>query len=164
MSSSVVSGVPVQAGYVFLTCKKIKSKLRVKILSQGYYNDANCQFPRDIRQEGAIFKVPVSAIKLLTAKSGRYFYSVKQKHHIEIVEGGSISSTTTSTPSVDLSQITVFEDTTLTECAVCYDAPKSMVFVPCGHFYTCATCSKKCDKCPICRVSVTQTIDKSLID
>jgi Ca-activated chloride channel family protein len=39
--------------YVELACIKQGSKLRVKIVSAGYLNYANCQFPRDIRIEGA---------------------------------------------------------------------------------------------------------------
>ena len=144
----------VQEGFVFLKCCKVGSKLRVKILTNGYYQDANCQFPRDIRQDGLVYRVPTHAIKLVQSR-GRAFYSVKQKHNITIVE---------KQVDVDLSTVTVYEDTTITECAVCYDAPKSTVFIPCGHFYTCVTCANKCTKCPICRETVTQTIDKSLVD
>jgi len=37
---------------VYLQCVKVKNKLRVRITTPGYKNDANCQFPRAIRVEG----------------------------------------------------------------------------------------------------------------
>ena len=45
---------------VYLECVREKSKLRVRIISPGYYSDANCQFPRAIRVEGRKYSVPPS--------------------------------------------------------------------------------------------------------
>ncbi|XP_015693989.1 E3 ubiquitin-protein ligase APD2 isoform X1 [Oryza brachyantha] len=41
-------------------------------------------------------------------------------------------------------------------CKICYDAPRSCFFIPCGHGFACFTCAKRIaeDKnqtCPICR-------------
>uniref|UniRef100_A0A0D9WNW9 RING-type domain-containing protein n=1 Tax=Leersia perrieri TaxID=77586 RepID=A0A0D9WNW9_9ORYZ len=41
-------------------------------------------------------------------------------------------------------------------CKICYDAPRSCFFIPCGHGFTCFTCAKriaedKTQACPICR-------------
>lgn len=42
---------------VVLKCNRIKGKLRIKVVSEGYNPDFNVQFPRDIRQEGARYVV-----------------------------------------------------------------------------------------------------------
>ena len=70
--------------FVELKCIKEGSKLRVRILSPGYLANANCQFPRDIRIEGLRYKVKIEDIKLITAR-GRWFYSVKKKDSIELL-------------------------------------------------------------------------------
>jgi hypothetical protein len=41
---------------VFLKCVKEGSKLRIKIISSGFFNEANCQFPKNIRVEGRKFQ------------------------------------------------------------------------------------------------------------
>lgn len=64
--------------FVELICVKKDGKLRVRILSEGYYNDANCQFPKDLRVENRRFRVPVANVNLITMK-GKYYYSVKKK-------------------------------------------------------------------------------------
>lgn len=35
-------------------------------------------------------------------------------------------------------------------CVICMANKKSMVFVDCGHFAVCFSCSKRCKKCPVC--------------
>lgn len=139
---------------VLLKCVKEGSKLRVKIVSSGYFNDSNCQFPRDLRAEGRMYKVPPESITLASSKNGNYFYRVK-KGQIEVVN--------LVDPEV-LKKMTVFEDASLSECAICFEAPKDTVIVPCGHFYTCKPCSSKLQRCPICRGGITSIIDKSQMD
>ena len=49
---------------VVLKCDRIKGKLRIRIVSEGYDPDLNVQFPRSIREEGASYlvdKVELSA-------------------------------------------------------------------------------------------------------
>lgn len=41
-------------------------------------------------------------------------------------------------------------------CKICYDAPRSCFFIPCGHGFTCFTCARRIvedenKSCPICR-------------
>ncbi|RCV21106.1 hypothetical protein SETIT_4G111000v2 [Setaria italica] len=41
-------------------------------------------------------------------------------------------------------------------CKICYDAPRSCFFIPCGHCFTCFTCARRIVEeenkaCPICR-------------
>ena len=136
---------------VTLKCIKEGSKLRVRIVTQGYYNEANCQFPRDLREEGRQFTVPAHAVSLITSR-GKWFYSVKNKSLI-----------TVNSEEV-LTSLKVYEDTETVECAICYDQPKCMVLIPCGHYHTCATCTGKIMTCPICRVTITKSINKALME
>jgi hypothetical protein len=137
---------------VELQCIKVGSKLRVRILTPGYYRDANCQFPRDLRVEGRHYKVSPSIISLITTR-GKYYYSVTNRGAIQVVDA----------TNIDLNALKVYEDTDTTECAICMSAPKDSVMYPCGHFYTCDECSKKLTTCPICRQKVSQIISKSQI-
>ena len=38
-----------------------------------------------------------------------------------------------------------------TECAICMEFNKEIIFYPCRHFYCCKLCSKLFESCPICR-------------
>lgn len=49
---------------VYLKCIKESGKLRVKIISPGYNQNANCQFPRDMRVENRVFCVPANNISV----------------------------------------------------------------------------------------------------
>jgi hypothetical protein len=69
------------ADHVFLQCVAEGSRLRVRIISPGYFNDANCQFPRSIREEGRYFSVPASSVRLAYSRNS-YFYRVSQPIHI----------------------------------------------------------------------------------
>ena len=138
---------------VILKCVKEGSKLRVKIVTRGYYNDANCQFPKDIRKEGRMYKVNVYNVILASSKAGKYFYRVNS--------GISIIS---ESEMLTVTSIKVFEDKTEKDCAVCLCVPKTTVIVPCGHFYTCMDCAKKLDRCPICRGGIQKLIDKTNMD
>ena len=131
---------------VQLKCVKIGSKLRIRILTPGYYNNANCQFPRDLRLEGRLYEVDSSAITLITRSKN--YYSITKKFEIKIL-------------SESLSNVKVFEDSSSNECAICMINDKCIIIVPCGHYYTCAICTAKISKCPICRINFTKTIDKS---
>ena len=41
------------------------------------------------------------------------------------------------------------------ECIVCWDAPATHIFVPCGHQCVCERCGAKLERCPKCRVVPT---------
>lgn len=135
---------------VTLICVKEGSKLRVKILSEGYIQHANCQFPKSIREEGATYLVDSKFINLHTSR-GRYFYSVKKKEEITVVFNKSKS-------------ITIYENTEESDCAVCFSCSKDTVFVPCGHYYCCLNCASRLNNCPICRCIVTNYVNRSLVD
>ena len=138
---------------VRLKCIKIGGKLRVRILTPGYFTNANCQFPRDLRIEGRLYDVSADAVILITRNCKNY-YSVTKKLAIKIVS--EIDALTES-----LHIIKVFEDDTSDDCAICMTNEKCMIIVPCGHYYTCTECTKKINKCPICRCGFTKSINKS---
>lgn len=134
---------------VELECIKIGPKLRIRIVSSGYYRDANCQFPRDLRVEGRHYKVPRNSISLITTR-GKYYYSITSRGSIQVID-------------TDLHALKVYEDADTIDCAICMALPKDSVMYPCGHFYTCDECSKKLATCPICRQKITQIIPKAQI-
>ncbi|KAM0952690.1 putative transcription factor C2H2 family [Dioscorea sansibarensis] len=41
-------------------------------------------------------------------------------------------------------------------CRVCFEGEICMVLLPCRHHTLCKSCSEKCKKCPICRVSIEE--------
>jgi len=143
--------------YVILECVEEGSKLRVKMKSPGYLINSNCQFPRDLRIAGRKFKVPVADVKLMSQR-GKYFYSIKKKTNIEII------SDITEILRDNLKNMKIYEDVETSDCAVCLYETKNIVFIPCGHFYTCKSCSGRLKTCPICRVNISECIDKNLFD
>jgi len=46
-----------------------------------------------------------------------------------------------------------------TECALCMDAERSVVFLPCTHACSCSKCALECKQCPICRAPVTSCVN-----
>ena len=55
-------------------------------------------------------------------------------------------------------------DDTETLCAVCFDARKDHIIVPCGHQCLCGACAKMLvesetrPKCPLCRGDIRETM------
>lgn len=147
---------------VYLKCIKSQGKLRVRIITPGFYTHANCQFPRELREEGKIFRVHHENINLIQTR-GKYYYSVKNKKWIEEVNvPPAYLLTPLSTNS--FSNLKVYENEEQEECLICFDAPKEAVFNPCGHYYTCMKCSQQCKTCPICRQRVIAFISKGSMD
>jgi hypothetical protein len=144
--------------YVELVCIKQGPKLRVKILTPGYLGHANCQFPRDIRVEGARYRVREDDIKLITAR-GRWFYSVKKKDNIDI-----LNQEANLYDQLNLQDIQIYEDVDEIDCLICMTEPKSTVFYPCGHYHACGVCAKLVTSCPMCMTRIENRIDRSLID
>ncbi len=134
---------------VYLECVKERSKLRVRIVSPGYLNSANCMFPKDIREEGRKYKVSRWNVRLITTR-GKYYYSVLSGITV-------IDSLPAPKTAADVAH--VYEDTSNTECAICFTEPKGVVVAPCGHYYMCLSCGEKVDKCPICRGPVEGLIN-----
>ncbi|XP_077236119.1 uncharacterized protein LOC143877782 isoform X2 [Tasmannia lanceolata] len=43
-------------------------------------------------------------------------------------------------------------------CRICFEGEISTVLLPCRHRVLCSTCSEKCKKCPICRISIEERL------
>jgi hypothetical protein len=153
VNNNITMSVPT---VVRLKCVKIGSKLRVRIVTPGYFTNANCQFPKDLRVEGRLYDVDVNAVNLVTRNKN--FYSITKKSAIKIVSD--IDSLTESFADTKIN-IKVYEDNASDDCAICMTNEKCMIIVPCGHYYTCATCTALIKKCPICRCGFTKAINKS---
>ena len=140
------------ADEVQFLCVKEGRDLRIRIVSPGYLPGANCQFPRGIRREGGRYSSPASAVKTRRSPKGTYFYSVTASAVREVAPS-----------ALDLSGVKVFADEA-PECAICMDAPKTLVFVPCGHFCSCEGCFPSLKrKCPMCRAAIDVAVDRSQI-
>lgn len=139
---------------VYLKCVKEASKLRTKIISPGFFNEANCQFPRNIRVEGMKYTVPLHAISFSESSNHKFFYRI-DKNYIKIYNAES-----------DITQI--FEDDTTTECTICMNANKEIVFAKCGHYICCEECSltifQTTKKCPVCRTKIDEIVKRDLIE
>ena len=133
---------------VELECIRAGSKLRVRVISPGYNPNANCQFPRALRLEGRKFRVPREALRFAAGPQGTFFYRVSTKN-IEVIE-----------PTIDTSNLTVYNVSP--ECVVCMSSESDIVFIPCGHFCTCAECGAKLNRrCPMCRAGIEAMVHSS---
>ena len=132
-----------------LKCVREGKKLRIKIISPGYIQSANCRFPRDIREENREYLVPQADITLMDTTRNLFFYSIK-KRNIKIVE-----------LELDLSNLKIYGDTSELECAICMtNENEIIIFAPCGHYCSCIVCSKKLKNCPMCRTNIKQIVTK----
>lgn len=148
---------------VTLKCIKEGSRLRVRITSPGYYHDANCQFPRDIRLVGRSYECPASDVTLAKGPRGKYFYRINKKG-IKVLDS--------EKPSEKVS-LKVYGDDDSDECLICMDQTKDVVFAPCGHFCSCGGCaqlllattssSTSSSTCPLCRTAISVVVERKNI-
>lgn len=54
----------------------------------------------------------------------------------------------------DNTNINTNTDTENTLCVVCWENPRTVVFLPCKHLQLCEICAGGCTECPYCRVFV----------
>ena len=108
-------------------------------------------FPKDLRVEGRRFSCKSYDVNLITSR-GKYYYTIS-KSGIKVL------------PDIlDPTSITVYEDTSSDECAICMTNPKNTIINPCGHYYMCNTCAVSVKSCPICRGGISGLINKSQMD
>jgi hypothetical protein len=140
---------------VNLACVKEGGRLRVKITSPGYNPCANCQFPQNLRKDGATYSVPPGCIRFARGSAGTFFYRITKKSEIRI-EGEKSVAVPSKIYGID-------DEDTL--CQVCFENERSEIFIPCGHFCCCASCYKNlpAPSCPMCRATIQDSIDKSKI-
>lgn len=148
-------------------CIKQGSRLRVRIISPGYNPNANCQFPRKIRKEGAIYEAPKEALTFSKNSAQKFFYRVKassikvifanDENNDGIIGSNEIQNNTTS---IHLEK--VYGESG--ECNICFDNKKDIVFVPCGHFCCCHYCYSQLKEktCIMCRekINLVATLDQ----
>ncbi|KAK2182415.1 hypothetical protein NP493_354g00014 [Ridgeia piscesae] len=75
---------------------------------------------------------------------------------------GTKTSVSATEPSLSLGKKTeekleTTEDQRL-QCKICMDAEAKIVFLPCGHLCSCATCAPALRNCPICRALIRGTV------
>ena len=138
---------------VYLRCVKEGKKLRVKIISNGYNHEANCQFPRKIRVEGAVYSVPIEDVYFSEMRS-KFFYRIK-KNNIQIINDSKVRIAN------------IYEGGDSSECIICMSNPYEVVLVYCGHYCMCKTCAdqllRTTKKCPICRAEVAMAVTRDRI-
>ena len=134
-----------------LKCVQEGSKLRVRIVSPGYNPNANCSFPRALREVDRRFLVPIENITFSENSSKKFFYRVKPKG-IKVVE-------TSTTPL----KIYGNSEDDPTDCCVCLCEERSVAFAPCGHYITCLGCSGLLKVCPLCRTKISRIVKKEEI-
>ena len=169
-----------QNDIVLLKCVKEHNKLRIKIVSPGYVQQANCQFfkallwkirniyqpladkyfPRDIRVDGREYSVPKTDVFMAQTK-GKFFYRIGKKN-IKIIE---------DILSKDkYKDLKIYGEENLTTCSICFDdidtTPEIcfVIFVPCGHYVCCDRCAFTCKEkgcCPMCRAKIEEIITKN---
>lgn len=136
--------------FVYLKCVKEKGKLRMRITSSNYLNNANCQCKRDIRVENATYYIRKENIKVVKSSKGNYFYRLSGVVNVEL---------RSVLPS------TIYEDVDDPLCIVCYENTKNVVFDTCGHYNMCLGCCEQLTKkvCPTCRSCVNAFIPSSML-
>ncbi len=142
---------------VRLKCFKVGKKLRVRIIESGYNHEANCQFPRAIREEGREYLVPREDISFAENARMKFFYRVKKKR-IKIV----------GESELDLKDLKIYEDEEDVECCICMAKDKDSVFAPCGHYTCCNECAIKVKTssglCPMCRSKIEHVVGRDQIE
>lgn len=150
-------------GLVRFRCVSVGGKLRVRVISPNYNPNANCQFPRSIRQNGCEYVAPRSALKFARGPAGKFFYRVAAKQ-IEIAPDNHDESAI-GQQQVAVVRIYELDDT----CSICLSEPPQLVFVPCGHYCVCIDCDEQLKvkyrnrRCPMCRSDIQQAVTKDQI-
>jgi hypothetical protein len=172
---------------IILECVAEKKKLRIKfhsfvddenkddikIFTNVYDNSYNCQFPKDIREEGRFYSIPNEDMTLNDDGIKMPFYKVR-KNNIKILteEETAIYKNTEITRKervkasheIDISQLKIYE---AIECVVCLSVESNTIFIPCAHRCVCNECyegikSTKND-CPLCRTKIKKIINNKII-
>lgn len=154
--------------YVLLQCVKEGSKLKVKMVStQPFIKGINCQFPRNIRQEGMYYVVKSSDVKL-RGTGTRNFYSAIKKGAVvcqtfDLNEVKKYINNLAVGEPDKIMPAKIFGEDEDMECIICMCEDKNSVFVPCGHYMTCGECAARCKSCPICRANIVSILRRDEI-
>lgn len=134
-----------------LRCVKEGRKLRVRIISDGYNHQANCQFPTKIRVEGQEYEIPSQNVTMIE-KNGKFYYRAMKD--VRVVQPEQVIP----------KDLKIYGDLDLTECSICMSDTETepnllfVIFAPCGHYCACQDCAQKCKTCPMCRGEIKQLV------
>lgn len=133
--------------YVYLQCIVVNGRLRVRIISNNYFQNLNVQFPRGLRIKNQIYRVPATHVGLISNRFRDYYFVKRQG--IELIEGSDKEY-----------KVKLFTEEGDDTCCICLTEKKYYVYVFCGHFYVCKACHDHGDfkKCPICRSIIVNAI------
>jgi hypothetical protein len=149
---------------IYLKCVSAGKKLHVRVISPGYNHEANCQFPRNIRQEGKTYSAPLCNLSFSQMR-GKFFYRVS-KNNIKIIEDNSkiINSVESKECKISIKQIYENVDA---DCIICMDNKYEVVLVPCGHYCLCKECANQLQKsksnCPLCRQKINMFVTRDML-
>lgn len=148
--------------------------LPLQTFGNVYDNTYNCQFPRDIRQEGRFYEIGKDDLTLAVTGSTP-FYRIN-KRNIRIVNRDGRTAVPVETKkavkgkkkveSLPQPQLAVVPDQIfeVNECVICMSCVPNIIFLPCAHLCSCGDCFKmmqsKGNDCPMCRRRITGTIPK----
>jgi len=125
--------------------------------------EANCQFPRDIRREGCMYTVPSSSIRFAENAYRKFFYRIA-RHSVTVLTDVDNVDEITKNQRIHLAK--VFEEENV-ECIVCMDHDHDAVLVPCGHYCMCEKCANHIHTtihtCPMCRRRIDQVVTRNQI-
>ena len=154
------NGLPRHPRDCSFICIKVGSRLRIRIKSHKYSQEANCQFPKAIREEGRLYTAPASDVSMVGTR-GKFYYRVR-KANIKIV--GSCYDIEEDVTDVEDPKVKEIFEEGGSECIVCMDANYEVVIVPCGPYGLCKECASSIQGttsgCPICRGDIAVLVTR----
>lgn len=152
---------------IILECVKDKNKLRIrfnsfidnegKVFTNVYNNIYNCQFPKNIRENGRFYEIEDN--DLIIVDSITPFYKIKKKNIRILSDEESKIYKKNNVKEEDISELKIYE---IGDCVVCLSIPSNIIFIPCGHMCVCNECYQGLKKikncCPLCRRNITKVI------
>lgn len=140
--------MPEEEEFVYLQCQKVQNRLRVRVISNNYFQNLNCQFPRALRVENQIYRVPAKDVRIVK-NLNKDFYFIAKKNIALIGEN-----------IAPREYVKIFTEENDDTCCICLDNKKFYVYISCGHFYVCKRCqdSRNIPTCPICRAVIVEAV------
>jgi hypothetical protein len=148
-----------------------KNKLRIRFHSyvddsgkcymNVYNNKYNCQFPKDIREEGFFYQIPDNDMSIINDGYRTPFYKVNKKNiRILTSEEASIYKNNDKSTNISEQSLKLYE---VADCVICLTDPSSIILIPCAHMALCRNCynclMKTNNKCPLCRKNILNIIE-----
>jgi len=149
-----------EVNVVVLQCVRDRGKLRIRfkqcidhsgrVYYNSYDNNYNCRFPRGIRVEGRLYKIPCNDISLVKRGKQREFYHIKTKNITVLNEKA----------KDPMKNVKIYD---AGKCVICMEAPSEKINLPCGHKCACDACSiqvqRTTNTCPLCRRIIESVMD-----